>query len=101
MKYADGGLPNSTSSGYMKELHGTKIIGGNMDRLEVIKRIEGIASFWDATLQIVAMDVVKEPDNTEHMETAQKLLAQSQERKAMSRQVIDVINECWPMDKTL
>ena len=101
MKYADGGLPNSPASVYMQELHGAKTIGGNMDRLEVIKKIEGVANFWDAAIQCVAMSVIREPEDTTHMETAQKLLVKSQERKAMSRQVIDVINECWPMDKTL
>ena len=101
MKYADGGLPNSTASSYMKELHGAKTIGGKMDRLEVIKRIEGVANFWDALLGIAAMDAVKDPDNTKLMETAQILLIKSDERKAMSKKVIGIINECWPMDKTL
>jgi len=39
MKYADGGLPNSTASSYMKELHGAKTIRGNMDRRSSMRNL--------------------------------------------------------------
>ena len=68
-----------------------------MDRLEVIKRIEKVANFWDASIQYAAMAVIKEPDNAALMETAQRLLIKSDERKAMGRQVIDIIDEGWPI----
>ena len=79
------------------DIETAKMIGGKMDRLEVIKKIEGIANFWDASIQCAAMAVIKEPDNTALMETAQRLLIKSDERKAMGRQVIDVIDEGWPI----
>ena len=92
MKYADGGIANPASV-YMQELHGAKTIGGEMDRLEVIKKIERVANFWDAHVQHAAMEVIRDPDNAALMKTAQRLLTKSDERKAVCKQVIDIIDE--------
>ena len=58
MKYADGGLPNSTASSYMKELHGSKTSGGETDRRSSIRNL---LSDWE--IQSMAEEIKAKADS--------------------------------------
>ena len=66
-----------------------------MNRVEIIEEISEIAKFRDAPLIAAAMDVVRNPDNETMMNTAQKLLLQSEERAMMFKQVTHIINRAF------
>jgi len=67
-----------------------------MDRTEMIKKIQDMSTFWDASVNSAAIDAIRNPEDKEKMDHAQSVLLRAEERDGVCREIIAIVAYYWP-----
>jgi len=68
------------------------LLGAMMNRKTIVDMVNEIAGFWEPSLRSSAMDAVRNPNDIDMMENAQRILLKHDERQAMAVEIIRVIS---------
>ncbi len=66
------------------------------EKAKLIKRIQELASLYDASAQTEAIDAIRKHKDEKRMESARRYVSLADDRQSMAKDVIEAIHAYWP-----